>query len=511
MRPRLFANSLAVSICEFPTIFFANEFTAPKDDTKIRWAMLAPFGDWPNKQGLQRVTKADAANIVADFEKPANVLKRKVGIPFYIGHPDHPDFKDRYKDTKAYGRIKEMEVRDDGLWAGIKFNGEGEQLIADEAFDGHSVNWFLRPDPKEKGVWRPFKVKSAGFTNEPNLPVPPITTANETQQENIFKRLARLRLFCNQSEKQADTMPSRVKLSAEQIKLGAEAKKDYKAGNNPASWVEDEDIWEKAKEAALKTYDETDDFFWAAVTHIYENMGGGVSSGNERRRNLANGDVAGHEFHGNQWTGGLSIGSEELKDKVKLAGETAGEAEVYKDEKSYRTAASAFEKAATAADAENNKPLADYLRGYQTKYSDLANSASAANEGTTEGAHKGAIVKHGTVKAREKLQAAKDRAVQSSNAANAASSTAAANGGKAHEAAKSAHSLAADHHVEAGHRAKALGMDSEADGHFQAANGHRAQMDKHAAEMMNAGEDMEFDAVNMRYRKMSNMRKPKAQ
>src|SRR6266550_3962998 len=165
MRVRLFANSTDVSVFEFPSALFYNEFSAPKEETKIRWAMLAPFGDWPNKQGMQRVTREDAANIVSDFEKPTNVIKRKVGIPFYIGHPDHPDFKERYKDTKAYGRIKEMEVRDDGLWAGIKFNGDGERLIADEAFDGHSVNWFLRPDPKEKGIWRPFKVKSAGFTN----------------------------------------------------------------------------------------------------------------------------------------------------------------------------------------------------------------------------------------------------------------------------------------------------------------------------------------------------------
>jgi len=198
-------------------------------------------------------------------------------LPWYIGHPDHPAFSDRYKDTRAYGRIKELEARDDGLWASVKFGNEGESLIADESFHGHSVNWFLREDPKQKGVWRPYKLKSVGFTNEPNIPVPPLTSANEAA--NLFKRLARLRLFANQSEKKADE-PSQ-KYNAAQIKLGAQAHKDFMAGNNPPSWVEDEAIWEKAKDAALKTYDLEDDAFWPVVVTIYESMGGGIGGANE--------------------------------------------------------------------------------------------------------------------------------------------------------------------------------------------------------------------------------------
>jgi hypothetical protein len=190
------ANSEAIAF-EFPSILFSNEFSAPKEETKIRWAMLAPYGDWPNKQGLQRLEKADAQNIVNEFKKVTSLPKRVLGLPWYIGHPDHPAFNERYKDTKAYGRIKDLEARDDGLWAGVRFGSEGESMIADEAFGGHSVNWFLKEDPNEKGVWRPVRLKSVGFTNEPNIPVPPVTAANEAQQATQFKRLARLRLFGN--------------------------------------------------------------------------------------------------------------------------------------------------------------------------------------------------------------------------------------------------------------------------------------------------------------------------
>src|SRR5262249_16327781 len=39
---------------------------------------------------------------------------------------------------------------------------------------------------------------------------------------------------------------------------------------------EDEDKWEKAKEAASKTYDEGDPAYWPVVATIYENMGGAI-------------------------------------------------------------------------------------------------------------------------------------------------------------------------------------------------------------------------------------------
>lgn len=61
-------------------------------------------------------------------------------------------------------------------------------------------------------------------------------------------------------------------------KLAPFAKKAHDEGGNPASWVGDEDMWEKAKEAARESYDESDDAFWAVVTSIYKKMGGVVKS-----------------------------------------------------------------------------------------------------------------------------------------------------------------------------------------------------------------------------------------
>jgi hypothetical protein len=257
---RNFANSATASGIlspETPNLspMFANVFTSDDhtNSLALRWACLAPYGDWPNAQGLQRFQKPDAQNIVNEFNSMSNLPQQLLGAPWYVGHPDHPAFKDKYKDGSAKGRIKKLEVRDDGLYAGVKFNPEGEKLIADEAYQGHSVNWYLKQDPADKKAWRPFQLKSVGFTNEPNIPVPPVTTANETvalTSEQIaanserYRRVARVRFFANAgtSEGGNSAWESRVSKAGSASALADLASK--RAGANPS-----EDAHNKASDA----------------------------------------------------------------------------------------------------------------------------------------------------------------------------------------------------------------------------------------------------------------------
>ncbi len=67
-----------------------------------------------------------------------------------------------------------------------------------------------------------------------------------------------------------------VNLSDEDVRLGKEAGEQAATGENPASWVEDEDIWNKAKEAADKN--KGTDNYYALVTYIYKEMGGTIKS-----------------------------------------------------------------------------------------------------------------------------------------------------------------------------------------------------------------------------------------
>lgn len=152
----------------------ANEFSGTEAGA-FQWVQLSPYGEFPHSVGMQRFTREDASNVVASWKGLGNVAVRMIGMPWYIGHPDHDAFKDRYTDTRAFGRIKDIEARDDGLYGKVKWNKLGMEAIENEEFHGHSVNWGVRLD--QQGKLRPWILKSVGFTNEPNIPVQPIIGA----------------------------------------------------------------------------------------------------------------------------------------------------------------------------------------------------------------------------------------------------------------------------------------------------------------------------------------------
>jgi hypothetical protein len=197
------------------SLFLPNQLS-PRHPGQEHWVQLSPFGDFGNVSGkarvIQRFRKEDARHICDEFNSTIRRVTQPLGMPFYIGHPDHPHFKGQpgHEDTRSYGRGKEMQVRHDdacaacaafansgsnpadssegdaapcqehGLFVRMHWNDEGARLIANESFHGHSVNWAAIPSGMENGiqVFRPVRVKSAGFTNEPNIPVRPASLAN---------------------------------------------------------------------------------------------------------------------------------------------------------------------------------------------------------------------------------------------------------------------------------------------------------------------------------------------
>lgn len=188
---KLFLNEATPGWETLEGVWVANDY-APEGG----WVQLSPFGKFPNVAGLQIVTPDDCKTVVNEFKALLSAPRRLLGLPFYIGHPDHPAFANRYTDTSAKGRIKELQCRADprctaceafvneqaaepcpehGLFGKVKWNDDGKRLIANQAFDGHSVNWKLR---KGADGWHPVFLKSVGFTNEPNIPVAPVLAAN---------------------------------------------------------------------------------------------------------------------------------------------------------------------------------------------------------------------------------------------------------------------------------------------------------------------------------------------
>lgn len=167
----------------------ANDYRADEKG----WFQVSPFGEFNHTKGLQVFQREDAERIVTAFNSVKNTGRRLFGLPFYVGHPDAD--KSSYPDDKAYGRIKELEVRDDGLWGRSNFSANGKALIEEGAYDGHSPYWRFIHDPKRRGAIRPVELISVGLTNSPNLPVIPITAAALNEQTNMneyLKKLAKL-------------------------------------------------------------------------------------------------------------------------------------------------------------------------------------------------------------------------------------------------------------------------------------------------------------------------------
>jgi hypothetical protein len=216
------------------TLFLPNQLAARREGEE-HWVQLSPFGDFGNVSGtarvVQRFRREDAERICNEFNSALRRVTQPLGMPFYIGHPDHPRFAGQpgHADTRAYGRGKEMQVRHDGGCAGcgafanarvgdeaaapcqehglfvrMHWNDEGARLIANESFHGHSVNWAAVPEAMENGVqiYRPVRVKSAGFTNEPNIPVRPASLANSEGAEEAATNIvpARLKVLAGYKE-----------------------------------------------------------------------------------------------------------------------------------------------------------------------------------------------------------------------------------------------------------------------------------------------------------------------
>jgi len=166
-------------------IGLANDFSVLQDD----WIQLTPVGDFPHSAGMQRVDQVAVDKMVANFSGlRARFARRFGGVPFFIGHPDHPDpqIANRFTDKKAYGWIMELENRADGLYGRVKWSEPGKALLSNAHYKFFSPFWGAEEVGTETfggrrtKVFRPVELVSVGLTNEPNIPVLPLSNTKDT-------------------------------------------------------------------------------------------------------------------------------------------------------------------------------------------------------------------------------------------------------------------------------------------------------------------------------------------
>jgi len=142
------------------------------------WMKITPWGEFDNRVGLQKVAREDGQAMVAAF----NSLKSRAarlfrGLPIFVGHPDFEP--ERYQDKRRFGKITDLQVREDGLYGLVSLNSLGKQVVEDGHYLYVSPAWLLRRDGR---YVRPTELVSVGFTNTPQIPGEP-WAKNEPEQK----------------------------------------------------------------------------------------------------------------------------------------------------------------------------------------------------------------------------------------------------------------------------------------------------------------------------------------
>ena len=89
-----------------------------------------------------RLNRRVAERMVNNFHTfRGQATRHFAGLPFYIGHPDHPAFSNRDTDSSAYGWIMDLVARADGLALEMKWNEQGHEIIANATYKFFSPHW----------------------------------------------------------------------------------------------------------------------------------------------------------------------------------------------------------------------------------------------------------------------------------------------------------------------------------------------------------------------------------
>jgi hypothetical protein len=198
MKPTFILSNSAEFVLE--QAFDAEEYSLANSlASENGWALLAKFGDWPNrgvdgkrKPVIQRFTRPAAEAIVSKFKSVSGRIRRAVvGNPIFNGHPDSPEYGHLWPDKSSHGSVADMEVRANGLWIKPVLTLTGSRLVED-GNDRLSARWNVRTTGEEENgipVAEPFQLLSVGLVPVGNIPGPSLINAQTIPPMNAHRDL----------------------------------------------------------------------------------------------------------------------------------------------------------------------------------------------------------------------------------------------------------------------------------------------------------------------------------
>lgn len=123
------------------------------------WFHIVPIGQFPH-------TASSSIQII-DPQAIAAILNN-TRLPILVDR-DHFSY-DPDKPSEAYGWIRHLQNRDDGLWANIDWTDLGRDALLSKRYRFASPVWLARDIERlPNNQIRPLRLDSVGLTNSPNL------------------------------------------------------------------------------------------------------------------------------------------------------------------------------------------------------------------------------------------------------------------------------------------------------------------------------------------------------
>ena len=144
------------------------------------------------------------------------------------------DFDHAWENTKAGGWIKELFIKDDGLWAKLKYNKLGKEAVEEEIYKMISAEWSFDYVDPQKSTHHGAVLVAATLTNRPLMQSMPTITASENKDLTNGTGIVIL-LNSDTNIKKTTNMPTIAEIlkkpvadrSEEDIKFLEEHKEDF--------------------------------------------------------------------------------------------------------------------------------------------------------------------------------------------------------------------------------------------------------------------------------------------
>ncbi|MDR2737485.1 MAG: phage protease [Puniceicoccales bacterium] len=147
----------------------------------VKWLKLVNFGEYDHPKGTQVLNSLSAKTVVDTFlSSKSHSSEKSRGIPIFIGHPDDPEFASR--NGKIYGRMEDLKVADDALWATVRWSTVGRELFENGILRYLSPRWLTTQTTG--GKLFPKCLLSVGLTNHPNIRCEHVSKIETIGEEN---------------------------------------------------------------------------------------------------------------------------------------------------------------------------------------------------------------------------------------------------------------------------------------------------------------------------------------